>query len=594
MTIGIAEPRRKRQNTGDGELCGSCGAGSEDFSRALRGEKPEGVLSGKTDGKTGQTGQTGRTGRTRQTAPTPAKPVWGDLVRVRVDNCVAHPANRQHAAEDVAARAESLRETGQLEPVKVWLQPERTQLVIGGWGRVLAARKLKLAELEARPLLGMLRDGQTVPPTQAELLGLLAEDNSQRTELTVLERAELGDRLMEAGWSEEQAARRVGFRQRGSLSNARKLLKLPEPIRRRVTLPESDPQYLPQAVARRIADYAHVPEIVAEIDSDYTAEPEEWRENGNGSTIGAECSVEYCIRRAVRPMDAAAVEALAYNRAVPAGVEALPVTRIPVVVDGERTEIAVTTDVAAWDAAANARPKGVASDDDDERPARATKPALTPEAKRAEARQKAEQLQKRRDRWEYRWRHAFVCRRLQEEDVRPIQHAFWRALLWAIAETHPTGRTKLAAAVEASGCAKGLTRRYSSAAECVSYLPSDEAVLYQTVIDLVRSLVAEPETGNPDFPHVPRELVWSLCADLGFEPATEWEALHHSEPGRQLQRDLWESHETAQLQKVVSELPGVACFGDKKRDLVESLIAGEIALPLWLRPATTKKGKGKK
>ena len=278
--------------------------------------------------------------------------MWGELVRVRVDNCVAHPANRQHAAEDVAARAESLRETGQLEPVKVWLQPERTRLVIGGWGRVLAARKLKLAEIEARPLLGMARDGQTVPPTQAELLGLLAEDNSQRTELTVLEKAELGDRLMEAGWSEEEAARRVGFQQRGSLANARKLLKLPEPIRRRVVLPPTDPQYLPQSVGRRIADYAHVPEIVAEIDRDYRDTPEEWRDNGNGSTSGAECSLEYCLRRVVRPMDAAAVEALAYSRAVPPGVAAVPVMKIPVVVDGERTEISVTTDVKAWDAAA--------------------------------------------------------------------------------------------------------------------------------------------------------------------------------------------------------------------------------------------------
>lgn len=546
------------------------------------------VLSGKTN-------QTGRTRRARQATPTPARPVWGDLTAVRVDNCVAHPANREHAAEDVAARAESLRETGQLEPVKVWLQPERTQLVIGGWGRVLAARKLKLAEIEARPLLGMARDGQTVPPTQAELLGLLAEDNSQRTELTVLEKAELGNRLMEAGWSEEQAARRVGFRQRGSLANARKLLKLPEPLRRRLALPESDPQYLPQAVGRRIADYAHVPEIVAEIDSDYTTTPGEWSDNGNGSTSGAECSLEYCLRRAVRPMDAAAVEALAYNRVVPAGVSALPVTKIPVVVDGERMEIAVTTDVDGWEAAAKAS-KGGASDDDDEdeRPARAPKPELTPEEKRAEARQKAEQLQKRRDRWEYRWRHAFVCRRLQEEDVRPIQHAFWRAVLWAIAETHNTGRAKLAAAVEATGYAKGLTRRYASSEECVSYLPNDEQVLHATLIDLVRSLVDDPETSNPDFPHVPRELIWSLCTDLGFDVATEWETLHHSEQGRELQRDLWEAHETAQLQKVVAELPGVQPAGEKKRDLVEALIAGEIGLPLWLRPEAGKKGKGRK
>ena len=150
-------------------------------------------------------------------SPEPASPVTD----IPIDAITANPQQPRKAFEDKALQqlAESLRQSGVLQPVVVRRMNSGYQLIVGErrW------RAAKLAGLSQIP--AVVRDA-----TDAQSLELALVENLLREDLNPMEEAEAYHRLLaEFGWTQEELAQRVG-RDRSTIANCLRLLKLPEVI----------------------------------------------------------------------------------------------------------------------------------------------------------------------------------------------------------------------------------------------------------------------------------------------------------------------------------------------------------------------------
>jgi ParB family chromosome partitioning protein len=120
--------------------------------------------------------------------------------------------------EELAA---SIRVQGIIQPIIVRARPDGGFELIAGERRWRAAQRAGLHEVPA-----VIRD---VAPTQAFEMALV--ENLQREDLNPLEEAAGYQRLMsEFGYTQEQLSERVG-KDRSTVANALRLLRLPEPVR---------------------------------------------------------------------------------------------------------------------------------------------------------------------------------------------------------------------------------------------------------------------------------------------------------------------------------------------------------------------------
>jgi ParB family chromosome partitioning protein len=149
-------------------------------------------------------------------------PIEGEtLMQIRVDQVEANP-NQPRKAFDPNALEElsaSIRSSGLIQPVVVRRQGSGFQL-IAGERRWRAARHAGLTQIPA-----IVRE-----VTDAESLELALVENLLREDLNPMEEGEAFDRLLtQFGWTQEELAQRVG-KDRSSISNALRLLRLPLPI----------------------------------------------------------------------------------------------------------------------------------------------------------------------------------------------------------------------------------------------------------------------------------------------------------------------------------------------------------------------------
>jgi ParB family transcriptional regulator, chromosome partitioning protein len=122
--------------------------------------------------------------------------------------------------EALAELARSIRESGIVQPILVRRRGERYQIIAG-------ERRWRAAE--AAGLSSVPVSVREVPDEQ--LLELALVENVQRQELSPLEEAQAFQRLSgELGLSQEEIARRVG-RDRTTVANTVRLLKLPRELR---------------------------------------------------------------------------------------------------------------------------------------------------------------------------------------------------------------------------------------------------------------------------------------------------------------------------------------------------------------------------
>ena len=145
----------------------------------------------------------------------------GPVTDLPIDSITANPQQPRKVFEDKALQqlAESLRQSGVLQPIVVRRMNSGYQLIVGErrW------RAAKLAGLSQIP--AVVREA-----TDAQSLELALVENLLREDMNPIEEAEAYQRLLaEFGWIQEELAQRVG-RDRSTIANCLRLLKLPEVI----------------------------------------------------------------------------------------------------------------------------------------------------------------------------------------------------------------------------------------------------------------------------------------------------------------------------------------------------------------------------
>ena len=142
------------------------------------------------------------------------------VVEAAIADLRPNPEQPRRDFPDASLRelADSIREKGVLQPILVEADDGGGYVIIAGERRVRAAR---LAGLERIPVVERTFTAQ-------EKLEIALIENVQREDLSPLEEARAYRRLMEMGdLSQEQIARKVG-KDRSTIANAIRLLKLPE------------------------------------------------------------------------------------------------------------------------------------------------------------------------------------------------------------------------------------------------------------------------------------------------------------------------------------------------------------------------------
>jgi ParB family chromosome partitioning protein len=142
-------------------------------------------------------------------------------VELPIDSITPNPRQPRKDFDDKALRdlSASLRQSGVLQPVVVRRLGDGYELVVGErrW------RAAKLAGITRIP--AVIREA-----SDAESLELALVENLLREDLNPMEEAEAYQRLLaEFGWTQEELAQRVA-RDRSSVANCLRLLKLPELI----------------------------------------------------------------------------------------------------------------------------------------------------------------------------------------------------------------------------------------------------------------------------------------------------------------------------------------------------------------------------
>jgi ParB family chromosome partitioning protein len=145
----------------------------------------------------------------------------GRLRDLPLDALVANPnqPRKRFAPEALAELAASIRSSGVLEPIIVRPRGDRYEIIVGE-RRWRAAQQAGLSRIPA-----LVRETSDV---EALELGLV--ENLLREDLNPLEEAQAYQRLLaEFGWTQDDLATRIG-RDRSSIANALRLLRLPDPI----------------------------------------------------------------------------------------------------------------------------------------------------------------------------------------------------------------------------------------------------------------------------------------------------------------------------------------------------------------------------
>jgi ParB family chromosome partitioning protein len=143
-------------------------------------------------------------------------------VEVPISSLAPNPSQPRHSfrASSLAELADSIRRRGVLQPVLVEDAGGGRYLIVAGERRVRAAR---LAGLDRVPVIV-----RSFSPEERLEIALI--ENLQREDLTPIEEARAYRQLMEArSLTQDQVAARVG-RDRTTVTNSLRLLKLPEKI----------------------------------------------------------------------------------------------------------------------------------------------------------------------------------------------------------------------------------------------------------------------------------------------------------------------------------------------------------------------------
>ena len=217
-----------------------------------------------------------------------------NVAEVPLDKIVPDPdqPREEFDPDSIARLAESLKATGQLQPIRVaWREEQGRYTIIAGERRWRAAQRAGMPSVAC-----MIHDGVPAP---AELLVMQIIENLQREDLRPIEQAKAFHRLMEInGWSARQLARELSLTQ-SFVARALALLDLPELVQELV-----EQGTLPAATANEVArieraeDQVEIArQIVSEgLTRDEAAEAIRARKAGNPATAAKTVRHEFKLK----------------------------------------------------------------------------------------------------------------------------------------------------------------------------------------------------------------------------------------------------------------------------------------------------------
>jgi ParB family chromosome partitioning protein len=217
-----------------------------------------------------------------------------NVAEVPLDKIVPDPdqPREEFDPDSIARLAESLKATGQLQPIRVaWREEQGRYTILAGERRWRAAQRAGMPSVAC-----MIHDGV---PTPAELLAMQIVENLQREDLRPIEQAKAFRRLMEInGWSARQLARELSLTQ-SFVARALALLDLPESLQELVETGQ-----LPAATANEVGrleqaeDQVEIAQrIISErLTRDEAAEAIRARKAGNPATAAKTVRHEFKLK----------------------------------------------------------------------------------------------------------------------------------------------------------------------------------------------------------------------------------------------------------------------------------------------------------
>jgi ParB/RepB/Spo0J family partition protein len=199
-----------------------------------------------------------------------------------------HEETRQPLSSDIQARAESLREDGQLEDVVVRQMPGDWYQIISGETRCEAARSLGWTQIRCT----------IIDCDDDEALRLLGLYNGQRANLNPIQKAKHIKAMCDRGATREEAARAVGLESGAAATNFVRLLQLPKVWIDRVASEELAPTW-----ARFMIPVAHIPAVMDELDRRFKRNGESAWERTFDKRDNLEEDIEQLIHQHTRRLD---------------------------------------------------------------------------------------------------------------------------------------------------------------------------------------------------------------------------------------------------------------------------------------------------
>lgn len=515
---------------------------------------------------------------------------------------VRHPDNREPRAEEIAERAASLKEDGQLEPIVIRDVGGGKWQIISGETRYLGAKSLGWKTLKAR----------AIACDDARALELLADFNAHRKDLNPIQRAKLIVRLCEpkdkggSGLTQLAAAKKVGLESGAAASNLVRLLSLPDHWQHRVSAGE-----LPESFARLLVPYAHAPLLMDAIEEDfqeaYNPKGTPWKRERWESRAKLEGHLDGLLADETRPVDGKRKHRYGYQEVgefcdMPRLFELTDELREKLgvcefAIDGKPVQLAtnaklfdklniplVKAKLAKQKVAAAAK----AGSDDESK----SKREQTPAERKQREKEKAEQLANRIAAWRHEWlRHLLAALVESHVEIRE------RVLVWLA--TAPIGTHKFHpsnAICEQGGKRHG---HYDCSATWNS-LAGDLSSIEACGTAVVRALLLAPDR-DPKIPVISHDKVDDMAATAGLDLDAEWKRLQsgNRDDGSHFAA-FFALHQSAQLDELGEELGvyvGIAAGREAKLRLF-SLNSRTLRLPKSIKPiaaakpAKTAKRKG--
>jgi len=156
----------------------------------------------------------------------PAKPAAKGVVQLSIDKLVANPGQPRKNFDEAELKelADSITQHGIIQPIIAADAGDGTCIIIAGERRTRAARLAGLSEVPV-----IIRDY-----TDQKRLEISLIENIQRADLNPIEEASAYKNLMDfSGFSQDDLAARVG-KNRSTVANALRLLKLPAEIQKSI------------------------------------------------------------------------------------------------------------------------------------------------------------------------------------------------------------------------------------------------------------------------------------------------------------------------------------------------------------------------